>query len=97
MDVIIYCNKDGKTDGENTDFSYRIIEICEEDEPQLSDIIKHAMESELANRILEKVHVLEVGEFNEIKSNSNKWQEYITWKTAKMIYEKDKEKFEGEQ
>lgn len=88
MDIVVFCNKDGKLD---VDSDFRIIEVCKEDEYQINDIINNSIKNKFN---LTPVHVLEEKEFTEMRNNSIEWGKYKEWKKAKEIYEERRKNYE---
>lgn len=88
MEIIIYCDKEGNY--EVSDGEFRSIEVSTIDEDEIDVIIKRSIENGFN---LTKVIVLEEKEYIDLNNKAKEWDNYIKWKNAKLIYEKDKEKY----
>ena len=87
MNIIVYCDKNGKSEG-NCDF--REFEISNEDEQNINIIIEHS----IGKRVPELVCVLDKLDYLKMKNSLDEWENYKKWKEAKILYEKNKEKYE---
>jgi len=91
MDIIVFCDKNGKMLNDSK-MEFRLIEVSTIDEDEINNIISHSINDGVK---LIKVNVLDEREYNIIKDKAKSWDEFIEWRKSKKLYEMNKEKFEN--